>query len=331
MTHGAAPRAAGARRAKGVVAMSGSPAGAAKDEGRASWRESLGRRALTALVLIPLVVALVFFGGWVAFAGALLALGIGISELRAMFRQRGWRPLIALSAAFGVAALAAARVLVLAPHQLATVLVVAGAAISTLLVLAFGWLILTRHSLDGVVVDWALTLAGAFYLGWPLAFFLLLRGDRLGAANVGFWWLLALFFMTWANDTFALLGGHYFGRGGIHPLSPVISPKKTWEGFAGGLIFTVIAAFVFLLALPALFHQPIPHLGPLDAAIIGVLVAIAATIGDLAESLLKRGTGVKDSGTIIRGHGGLLDRMDSLLFVVFVVFFYAAYLHALPF
>lgn len=314
--------------------MSESPAdatGERKDEAPASWLQSLGSRALTAVVLMPVVIALVFFGGWVAFVGTLVALGVGFSELRAMFRQRGWHPLIVLGAVFGVVVLADSRALVLAPHALATVLVVMGAAISALLVLAFGWLILTRHSLEGIVVDWALTLAGAFYLGWPLGFFLLLRGDRLGAANVGFWWLLALFFMTWANDTFALLSGHYFGRGGIHPLSPVISPKKTWEGFAGGLIFTVIAAFVFLLTLPALFHQPIPHLGPLDAAIIGVLVAIAATIGDLAESLLKRGTGVKDSGTIIRGHGGLLDRMDSLLFVVFVVFFYAAYLHALPF
>ena len=222
MAQGATPRpashAARTRGAKGDMAMSESSAGAAKDQAGASWLQSLGRRALTALVLIPIVIALVFFGGWVAFAGTLVALGVGFSELRAMFRQRGWRPLIALSEAFGVAALAGARALVLAPHQLATVLVVTGAAVSALLALSFGWLILTRHSLDGVVVDWALTLAGAFYLGWPMAFFLLLRGDRLGATNVGFWWLLALFFMTWANDTFALLGGHYFGRGGIHPL-----------------------------------------------------------------------------------------------------------------
>jgi phosphatidate cytidylyltransferase len=301
------------------------------EAGRTSWRQSLGRRALTALVLIPIVIALVFFGGWVAFAGTLVALGIGFAEMRAMFSHRGWRPLVVLSAGFGLVALGTARALVLAPHAIAAVLVVLSVAISALLVVAFGWLILTRRSLEHAVVDWALTLAGAFYLGWPLAFFLLLRGDTIGAANVGFWWLLALFFMTWANDTFALLSGHYFGRGGIHPLSPVISPKKTWEGFIGGLVFTVIAAFVFLLAIPALFRQPIPHLMPLDAAIIGVLVAIAATIGDLAESLLKRGTGVKDSGTIVPGHGGLLDRMDSLLFVVLVVFFYAAYLHALPF
>ncbi|MFI5271898.1 MAG: phosphatidate cytidylyltransferase [Ktedonobacterales bacterium] len=310
--------------------MNGSPAGAPVAEGPASWRRSLGQRLLTAGVLIPIVIALVFFGGWVAFAGAAVALLIGYSELHAMFVHRGWHPLTLVSVAFGLTALLGARVLVMA-HDFTAALVIVGVAISALLVVTFGWLILTRRTIEGAVVDWALTLASAFYLGWPLALFLLLRGDALGAGGIGFWWLLALFFMTWANDTFALLAGHYLGRGGIHPLSPVISPKKTWEGFAGGLLATVAAAFVFLLGLPALFGHPIPHLAPLDAVIIGVLAAVAATIGDLAESLLKRGTGVKDSGTIVPGHGGLLDRMDSLLFVVFVVFFYAVYLRALPF
>jgi len=80
------------------------------------------------------------------------------------------------------------------------------------------------------------------------------------------------------------------------------------------------------MAIPTAFRHPL-GVGLTDAAIIGVLVAVAATIGDLAESLLKRGTGVKDSGTLVPGHGGLLDRMDSLLFVILVVFFYALFLH----
>ncbi|HEU5442089.1 MAG TPA: CDP-archaeol synthase [Ktedonobacterales bacterium] len=298
-------------------------------DARRSWRSSLLQRVRSAAVLIPIVIALVFFGGWVAFAGALVALGLGFFELRAMFRHAGWQPLTWLGLGFGALMLIAARVLVMT-ESLAATLVLVGAAVSGLLMLSLGWLVLTRRTLDGAVTDWALTLGGALYLGWPLPLFLLLRGDTLGAAAPGFWWLLAVFFMTWANDTFALLSGYYFGRGGIHPLSPLISPKKTWEGFAGGLIFTVIAALVFLLLLPGVFGHPFPRLGPLDAVIMGVLVAVAATIGDLAESLLKRGARVKDSGTIVPGHGGLLDRMDSLLFVVFVVFFYALYLRLLP-
>src|SRR5262249_26934543 len=162
--------------------------------------------------------------------------------------------------------------------------------------------------------------------GWPLAFFLLLRGDTLGAGTTGFWWMLALLFMVWANDTFAFFTGHYLGR---TKLAPHVSPAKTWEGFAGGLVFTVFAAFVFTIALPTAFQQPL-HVAWYHAVLLGVLVAIVGTIGDLAESLLKRGTGVKDSGRLVPGHGGILDRMDSPLFAILVVFFFALYLRDLP-
>ena len=286
------------------------------------WLAALSQRVASAFVLIPIVIALVFWGGWVAFGGALLALLLAAYELNSMYAHRGWHPSTMLSTATGAVFLIAARVLVL-EHDANRVLVVLGVSISALVVFAFAWIMITRKVLDGVMIDWALTIASGFYLGWPLAFFLLLRGDTFGASTKGFWWLLALFFMAWANDTFALLAGHYFGK---HKLAPHISPAKTWEGFVGGLVFTVIAAFVFTMAIPTLFRHPL-GVEWNDAALLGVLVAIAATIGDLAESLLKRGTGVKDSGTLVPGHGGLLDRMDSLLFVILVVFFYALFLH----
>src|SRR5262249_42207313 len=201
-----------------------------------------------------------------------------------------------------------------------------GGGISALIILTFAWLILTRRKVEGSLLDWALAMAGTFYLGWPLAFFLLLRGDTLGASTTGFWWMLALLFMVWTNDTFAFFTGHYFGRA---KLAPHVSPAKTWEGFAGGLIFTIIAALVFTIALPSAFHHPL-RVAWYHAVLLGVLVAITATIGDLAESLLKRGTGMKDSSRLIPGHGGILDRMDSVLFAVLVVFFFALYLRDLP-
>ncbi|HKV84818.1 MAG TPA: CDP-archaeol synthase [Ktedonobacterales bacterium] len=283
------------------------------------WLKGLTQRALSALILIPVVIALVWFGGWVAFGGAVLALAIGLWELRRMFAKKGWRPLLALTFASGVI-FSVVAVLWHEGDGLASLVLTALLTISGLMTLSFAWLILTRKTVEGALTDWALTVGSAIYLAWPIAFFLLLRGDAAGAKNAGFGWLLAMFFMVWANDTFALLTGHFLGR---HKLSPVISPGKTWEGFYGGLFFTICAALVFLLLVPHIFGVPL-HIAWYHAVILGALVAIAATIGDLAESLLKRSTGVKDSGAIVPGHGGILDRMDSLLFVVLVVFFYAA-------
>jgi phosphatidate cytidylyltransferase len=288
-----------------------------------TWLAALGKRVLSAAVLIPLVIALVWFGGWVAFAGALLTLLLAMWELWRMFAHKGWHPPLALSAAVSIAFLVAAT-LWHTGVAVGTLALLVGLSISALLIASIGWLMLSRRSITGSLRDWTLAVASAFYLGWPLAFFLLLRGMTPGGHSAGFGWLLALFFMVWATDTFALLVGHYFGR---HKLAPHISPAKTWEGFVGGLVFTVIAALVFLLLVPAVFtinvHVPWYH-----AIAIGVLVGVVGPIGDLAESLLKRTTGVKDSGTIVPGHGGILDRMDSLLFAVLVVFFYAAFLGA---
>lgn len=306
------------------VPAAANPAADAGTSGSAQWLAALGRRALSAGVLIPIVIALVFFGGWIAFAAAALALLLGAYELHGMFTHKGLHPLTSLSVVLGLDFLLAAMLFALHPDPLIPLTFV-GLGISALIVVSFAWLMLVRKTLDGILVDWGLTLAAALYLGWPLAFFLLLRGATLGANTAGFWWLLALFFMVWANDTFALLSGHYFGR---TKLAPLISPAKTWEGFFGGLVFTVIAALVFTIGLPNLFYHSL-GVPWYHAVILGALVAIASTIGDLAESLLKRGTGVKDSGTIVPGHGGILDRMDSLLFAVLVVFFYAAFLHAI--
>lgn len=292
------------------------------------WLAVLARRATSAFLLIPVVIALVWFGGWIAFAGALLTLLLSIWELHGMFANKGWHPPLLLSLALGIDFLVVA-ILWNNGVALPTLVMVALLGISGLLVCSFGWLILTRQQFEAAVLDWALAMAAPLYVALPLSLFLLLRGNTAGAGAPGFAWLLATFFMVWANDTFALLAGHYLGRGGLHKLSPHVSPAKTWEGFCGGLVFTVIAALVFLIAIPNVFHLALV-VAWYNAVAIGVLICVAATIGDLAESLLKRGTNVKDSGKLIPGHGGILDRIDSLLFAALVVFFYAAFLHGLP-
>lgn len=121
--------------------------------------------------------------------------------------------------------------------------------------------------------------------------------------------LLLLFILVWVNDTFAYLTGRRFGR---RKLWERISPKKTFEGLWGGMAMTVIVAVVCGI----FFSRYFAGMGVLAMGILGIVVSGAATLGDLVESLLKRTVGVKDSGAIIPGHGGILDRIDSILLVV---------------
>jgi phosphatidate cytidylyltransferase len=271
----------------------------------------VAQRSVTALILMPVIIALVWFGGWVAFGAAVIVLALCLWELRGMLANRGWHPPILLSGLLGLDFLVAAML----PTYRAPMVAL---GVSGLVVGSFAWLMLTRRdSLEGTLTDWALTLAAAFYVGWPIAFFLLLRGGKVGPAP-GFWWLLTLFFTVWSFDTAAFFAGRLWGQ---TKLAPLISPKKTWEGVAGGVALALVAAWVFTRPL----NVPWYH-----ALALGVLVSVAATLGDLAESLLKRDLGAKDSGTLMRGHGGVLDRADSLLFAVMVVFFYAAFLRSIP-
>lgn len=134
----------------------------------------------------------------------------------------------------------------------------------------------------------------------------------IGSGNISFpWILLALFILVWANDVFAYLVGSTIGK---HKLYKKLSPKKTWEGSIGGFLFTLVFAWIFSRFA---FNLNMTHW-----LWLGVIVSVAANIGDLAESLLKRNAGVKDSGTIFPGHGGVLDRFDAVLFVTPFVFFY---------
>lgn len=121
--------------------------------------------------------------------------------------------------------------------------------------------------------------------------------------------LLAMFVMIWCNDTGAYVIGSKFGQHGRYRLFPRISPKKSWEGFFGGILFSVIAAILMNLYV-------IDTLSMAKMIGLALVVSIFATWGDLAESLIKRTVGVKDSGNFMPGHGGILDRIDSLLLVV---------------
>jgi phosphatidate cytidylyltransferase len=154
------------------------------------------------------------------------------------------------------------------------------------------WAAISLRRMDGQISrEWLASTADFLSPGW--------NADERGLA-----WLLLVIVVTWLSDTGAYLVGRQFGK---TPLIPLISPKKTVEGLAGGLVaavgFGLLANWLFGLGLPVVV-----------AAIVSFLLAALGVFGDLAESLIKRQTGVKDSGTLIPGHGGMLDRIDALLF-----------------
>jgi CDP-diglyceride synthetase len=177
---------------------------------------------------------------------------------------------------------------------------------------------------QGRLIGWALTVAGTFYVAWLLGLFQALRlvggGDGSGRG-----WVLYVLAATWAYDTGAYLVGRRFGR---HRFMTWISPSKTWEGAAGGLLFCLLATLIArsplappLAALSGWAPLPVPLW---HVPFLALAVCLAAQIGDLAESMIKRGAGAKDASALIPGHGGMLDRMDSLLFTVVLVYAYVA-------
>jgi phosphatidate cytidylyltransferase len=161
------------------------------------------------------------------------------------------------------------------------------------------WRLLTSRGTEGALESISVTLAGVLFVGGG--------GDEIGRDLIVF-----LFLVVWIADAGALWVGKLIGR---HPLSPRVSPHKTIEGAAGGLVMSLLAAW---LAKVWFFQRLQVH----DVVALGILLWAAGLAGDLSESLLKRAASVKDCGTIFPGHGGMLDRTDSLLFGAPVLFFY---------
>jgi len=165
------------------------------------------------------------------------------------------------------------------------------------------------HAIRGLkpemVGEMAVTFFGAFYVGIGFAHVILLRTPTYGISLV-----IVVLLATWTSDTVAYAVGHYLGQ---RPISPVISPNKTIEGTLAGFIGTIV---VVLIA-----GKSLPWMGSGQFFVLGLVIAIAAPLGDLFESYIKRASHVKDAGTIIPGHGGILDRFDSLLFAAVAAFY----------
>ena len=160
-----------------------------------------------------------------------------------------------------------------------------------------------------VAVATASTIFGALYTGYLGGFVIRLKmqGEGWGRDL-----LLLLFLLVWGSDSFALWAGRAFGK---TPLAPTASPKKTWEGAIGGALGALLIAAILKLTI-------IHTLTWGDVVVVTVIIAVIGILGDLCESLLKRGTGVKDSGGLLPGHGGVLDRIDSMLFAAPALYYY---------
>ena len=183
--------------------------------------------------------------------------------------------------------------------------------LTSAVVLPLIWL-LFRMEKDKTFISWAWTVAGILYVGWMLGYCVAIRGVEDGRN-----WIFYTLFVTFATDTGAFFIGRAFGR---RKLAPQISPGKTWEGAIGGLFGAVIISLFFILPTPLILPLSWWH-----AVVLGIVISIFGQAGDLAESLLKRNVGVKDSGNLIPGHGGFLDRIDSVVFTGVVVYYYVVW------
>lgn len=274
---------------------------------------NLAQRILSAVVLLPFLAVVIWLGGWWVAGAALVAALLGYHELQRMFEAGGYHPHAGGYALVAVLVGAAAV-------QVRWNIALLGPAL-TLTVIAPLGLVMARRDLAGALVNWALTVSGAVYVGWLISHFVLFRSLQQPltataplsalAPHAGPIWLVWVFAIVMLSDSGAYFVGRAFGK---HRMAPVISPKKSWEGAIGGVGFSMLGSVLVVL----LFGLP---LNVAIAAGLGAVGSIVGALGDLGESLIKRQVGVKDSGHLIPGHGGMLDRVDSLLFTVPVLYY----------
>jgi len=256
----------------------------------------LRHRILTAVVGLPLLIAIIWFGApWFTILIAAMA-GLATWEFYRMAGALKAEPITY----FGIAWV---LLIVASPHcpYPATLPFL----ITSAIVISLVWL-LFRRPRDQAFTNWAWTMAAILYIGWMLSYWIQLRNLEAGRELV----FLAMF-TTFASDTSAFFIGRTWGK---HALAPSISAGKTWEGAIGGLLASIVASLIIgvIFTLPFSYWQ---------IALTGLIISIFAQLGDLVESLLKRNTGVKDAGKLVPGHGGVLDRVDSLIFTGVIVYY----------
>jgi phosphatidate cytidylyltransferase len=287
----------------------------------AGARSGIGVRVATALVLLPLVVGAVWFGPpALVVVLACATVVISLWEFFAIGERQGLKGFRLLTLLCGIGVVVS---------QWSTVRIRPGGVIGgsfqfvqtwelpqewvfLLFVLGLGaHVVWGRGAPSEALPALGTSAAGLLLVAWPLSYIV-----RIHAVETGRLWLLFTLALIWAGDTLAYFTGRAVGQ---HPMAPQISPKKTWEGAAGNVVGSLLAAGIFSRWL---------DVGLTHLLAIALLANVAGQLGDLVESAYKRGAGVKDSGTLLPGHGGMLDRVDALIFAAPVVWVYLSFVLA---
>ncbi len=269
---------------------------------------SLAHRIAVATVAIPLTVGMVYLGGWVLVGGLVILGAAGTREFFALTRKAGVHPFV-IPGYLGAILLPVTAYLVTSDMGLRPIWVLFGGTLWLIAMIVYA--VSSGRPTDQPVLALGATMFGPCYTAGLLAFLVMVRHGGEGWSP---WVATALVFLplvtTWMCDTFAMAGGAMLGG---PKLAPVISPHKTWSGAIAGLVG---AGFVAVLYGVWILGGVGVSLRVWQLVIIGLVVGVLGQVGDLAESLLKRSVGVKDSGAFFPGHGGVLDRLDSLYLVI---------------
>lgn len=262
----------------------------------------LRTRLLTAIVLIPVVFYCIYLGGLPFLALVVLLLTLAEIEFCRLMARDGFRPALAFGLGMVWLFLLDAQFSTLKLLQPGMALILLG---------SLAWQLFHRQG--SPVADWALTVTGGLYLGLCGACLVGLRG-----LPDGLWWTLTAVPSIMLADSGAFFVGRAWGR---HKLAPALSPGKTWEGYLAG----VVTGGLLTALLASLWRTGAgagTSVSSIHGLIMGLLIAVFAPLGDLAVSMIKRHVGAKDSGSVIPGHGGALDRVDSILWAAVIGYYY---------
>ena len=257
----------------------------------------LRQRVLVTVVLLPLGLWIFALGGWIFAVAIAGVLALAARELAGLFRRGGLRP-----SAFLLVAGAAALVLARQARGFDD----SAALLAVLALAAMTWHVVDfERGAPHSGTDFVVTLGGVSYLGLVGAYLVSLRN-----LPDGLWWLLISLPAVWIGDSAAYFVGRAYGR---HKMAPRLSPKKSWEGYAAGIVGATLAGTGLAAFYTGVFHHQAPSVTVTAGLALGLVLGVLTPLGDVGISMMKREMQVKDTGTLLPGHGGALDRIDSWL------------------